>query len=219
MATFTRLEWEDFICQFPNRFKITDNGDGTVTITDEPGEILQEGTPVNAENLNRIEVAIEELTKQHENVMNAENNLSDLTDKAAARNNLGLGSASTKDVNDFLERSKVLADLPNKKIARDNLGLGSAALLDDKDVLKKEDNLLGIENPSKARENLGLGSAATKSSGDFLEKKDNLSGLYSPSQARNNLGLKNAATKNIYFGTTAPTANQLNEGDLFFVYV
>ena len=48
------IEFKDRIVEFPNRYSLTDNGDGTYTLTPFPGEITEEGTPVNAGNLNEI---------------------------------------------------------------------------------------------------------------------------------------------------------------------
>jgi hypothetical protein len=48
-------QWFDHIVQYPNRFKQTSNGDGTITETPVPGEILQQGTPQNAANFNNNE--------------------------------------------------------------------------------------------------------------------------------------------------------------------
>jgi len=48
------IEFKDRIVEFPNRYAMSDNGDGTYTLTPFPGEITEEGTPVNAGNLNEI---------------------------------------------------------------------------------------------------------------------------------------------------------------------
>ncbi|MEC0211830.1 pyocin knob domain-containing protein [Paenibacillus ehimensis] len=50
--------WVDRLVDKPNRFRITDNGDGTVSITPEPGTITAGGTPFNAANMNHIEQGI-----------------------------------------------------------------------------------------------------------------------------------------------------------------
>jgi len=57
---YTPTEWKDHIVQHPNRFRVIDNGDGTVDILDEHGEILQQGTPVDASRLNKMEKGIKE---------------------------------------------------------------------------------------------------------------------------------------------------------------
>ena len=48
------IDFKDRIVEFPNRYSLTDNGDGTYTLTPFPGEITEEGTPVNAGNQNEI---------------------------------------------------------------------------------------------------------------------------------------------------------------------
>lgn len=49
------MRWLDRLVQFPKRFIMTDNGDGTITLDPSPGTVTQAGTPVNASNLNVIE--------------------------------------------------------------------------------------------------------------------------------------------------------------------
>ena len=56
------------------------------------------------------------------------NNLSDVPDKALARENLGIASTSFYDGR-YLAKDSNLADVPNKSTARNNLGLGNSATL------------------------------------------------------------------------------------------
>lgn len=50
--------WEDRIVEKPKTFTVQNNPDGTITLIPAPGQIIQEGTPVNAINLNGIETDI-----------------------------------------------------------------------------------------------------------------------------------------------------------------
>ena len=52
------MPFTDRIVENPRTFTIQNNPDGTVTLIPAPGTILQEGTPVNATNLNAIEESI-----------------------------------------------------------------------------------------------------------------------------------------------------------------
>lgn len=47
--------WKDRVVEKPRTFNIQNNPDGTVTLLPAPGQIIQEGTPVNATNLNGLE--------------------------------------------------------------------------------------------------------------------------------------------------------------------
>ena len=55
-------------------------------------------------------------------------NLADLTDKVAARQSLGLGSAATSNDDRYAIRAANLGDIPDKGAARSNLGLGNAVI-------------------------------------------------------------------------------------------
>lgn len=47
--------WQDRVVEKPRTFNINNNPDGTVTLVPAPGTIIQQGTPVNAANLNGLE--------------------------------------------------------------------------------------------------------------------------------------------------------------------
>lgn len=57
--SYEPTEWKDLLVSNPDRYDVTDNGDGTMTIVpvwvNNEGEVIQKGTPVNAANLNKIE--------------------------------------------------------------------------------------------------------------------------------------------------------------------
>lgn len=55
---YKKTEWKDHIVEYPERFIISANQDETSTITKAQGQIMQDGTPVNAKNLNKIEQGI-----------------------------------------------------------------------------------------------------------------------------------------------------------------
>ena len=50
------INWKDQVCEFPNRFKHNVDGD-KVTLEKDPGTIKQQGTPQNATNFNRMDLA------------------------------------------------------------------------------------------------------------------------------------------------------------------
>lgn len=50
--------WKDHVTEYPNRYKETQNADGTVTLEKQEGTIVQAGTPVSASNLNKQEKGV-----------------------------------------------------------------------------------------------------------------------------------------------------------------
>lgn len=59
MKKYNPTNWEDRIVQFPNRYK--DQNDNVLTLTQDPGEVAQDGTLVEAEKMNNIEDGISHL--------------------------------------------------------------------------------------------------------------------------------------------------------------
>lgn len=53
--SYNRIFWVDHVTEFDGKFKLTDNGDGTVTLEPVEGTILQQGTPQNDPNFNNGE--------------------------------------------------------------------------------------------------------------------------------------------------------------------
>ena len=50
--------WKDAVYQYYQRFRITDNEDGTKNIVREPGTVTQEGTSQNAANFNKMDFGV-----------------------------------------------------------------------------------------------------------------------------------------------------------------
>lgn len=59
MKQYKKTNWLDRIVQFPNRYK--DQNNNVLTLTQDPGEVAQDGTMVEAEIMNNIEDGIEYL--------------------------------------------------------------------------------------------------------------------------------------------------------------
>ena len=47
--------WKDRVVEKPRTFDVTNNPDGSITLEPKPGTIIEEGTPVNAANMNKLE--------------------------------------------------------------------------------------------------------------------------------------------------------------------
>jgi len=52
---YTPTEWANREVEKPRTYIMTDNGDGTITLTPSEGQIFAPGTPLDATNLNKIE--------------------------------------------------------------------------------------------------------------------------------------------------------------------
>ena len=60
--------WKDRIVENPRTFSVQNNPDGTITLIPAPGQVAQEGTPVNAAMLNGIEKDLTELSLISSNI-------------------------------------------------------------------------------------------------------------------------------------------------------
>ena len=63
---YKQTEWQDRVTEFEDRFKVTDNPDGSKTHTPVEGEIIQVGTPQNQTNFNNMENGIQDATMAHQ---------------------------------------------------------------------------------------------------------------------------------------------------------
>ena len=57
-VAYTRTTWKNHVVQHPRTYTLTENQDDTVTLAPAPGDIYQQGTPINDTNLNNIENGI-----------------------------------------------------------------------------------------------------------------------------------------------------------------
>ena len=55
---YQKTEWKDQNVENPRTYSMRDNGNDTVTLLDAFGTVTELGTPVNAENMNKIENGI-----------------------------------------------------------------------------------------------------------------------------------------------------------------
>lgn len=55
---YVKTVWKNRIVERPRTFRQQQNADGTVTLIPEEGQIIEPGTPVNAQNLNNIDDAV-----------------------------------------------------------------------------------------------------------------------------------------------------------------
>ncbi|MEG2412384.1 MAG: hypothetical protein RSA29_10535 [Clostridium sp.] len=55
---YTKTVWKDRIVEKPRTYDVTNNLDGSITLTPKSGLITEEGTPISASNMNNIEDGI-----------------------------------------------------------------------------------------------------------------------------------------------------------------
>ena len=55
---YTPTEWTNREVEKPRTYVMTDNGDGTITLTPSEGKVFATGTPLDATNLNKMEQQI-----------------------------------------------------------------------------------------------------------------------------------------------------------------
>ena len=53
--SYEPINWKDRIVEKPRTYNVQNNPDGTITLIPAPGTVIEEGTPVNAANLNKLE--------------------------------------------------------------------------------------------------------------------------------------------------------------------
>ena len=56
---YNKTIWKEREVEFPNRFVLVDNGDGTVTLTPSFGTVIQAGTPLSVLNMQKIDDQLE----------------------------------------------------------------------------------------------------------------------------------------------------------------
>jgi len=193
-------------------FALANNAGGTQAAVGSSWDVLQY-------NLNGVLLAI--------------NNLSDLTNVATARTNLGLGTAATTNSSAYAtaaqgtlasgsaQKSANLSDLASAATARTNLGLGTAATTASTDyataaqgtlatgAAQKASNLSDLASAATARTNLGLGTAATTASTDYATAAQGTlaSGAAQKSANLSDLATVSTARTNLGLGTAATTAS------------
>jgi hypothetical protein len=57
---YEKTVWVNRIVERPKTFQLQQNVDSTVTLIPQEGEVFEEGTPVTAENMNKIENELEQ---------------------------------------------------------------------------------------------------------------------------------------------------------------
>ena len=109
------MPFTDRIVENPRTFTIQNNPDGTVTLIPAPGTILQEGTPVNATNLN----AIEESIATHEEDATTAHGINTKVEKPATATADRIAVFDT-DQNKIKDSGKAVADLQSNAKSQGN---------------------------------------------------------------------------------------------------
>lgn len=112
-------KWLDHVTEFPNRRKITDNGDGTQEVVKAQGEVIQQGTPQSATNFNNLETGVFDANIAMSLFMNFARQLGWRTDALETATVQEVGTVSLTNSQHFpFNSSKKSVALANR---RDNL--------------------------------------------------------------------------------------------------
>lgn len=65
---YSKTIWKNRVVEKPRTFTVTNNPDGTITLTPSEGTIVEAGTPITSENMNKIEQGIEDAHISIENI-------------------------------------------------------------------------------------------------------------------------------------------------------
>lgn len=60
---YAKTNWKDRIVENPRTYDLTNNVDGSIILTPKPGEIIEEGTPISASRMNKIEEKLHDVDK------------------------------------------------------------------------------------------------------------------------------------------------------------
>lgn len=58
IKSYTPTEWQDHYVERPQTYVVKENADGTITLVSMEGQIIKQGTPLNASNFNNMEAGI-----------------------------------------------------------------------------------------------------------------------------------------------------------------
>jgi len=118
---YVKTDWKDRVVEKPRTFILQNNGDGTVTLVPSPGTVVEEGTPVNAANLNKIETLLEglgDVTYEVATKVEAEAGASDVKYMTPLRVkehfNNALNSPMGGDIVMYMRDGKILTDSLSK---------------------------------------------------------------------------------------------------------
>lgn len=78
--TYQKTTWKNKLVERPGTYTFRQNADGSVTLLPSEGKVIETGTPVNADNMNKIENMLEYLEKKEitEDVIVTENKINDI---------------------------------------------------------------------------------------------------------------------------------------------
>ncbi|MDO4620046.1 MAG: hypothetical protein Q4B09_05420 [Lachnospiraceae bacterium] len=60
--SYTRINWKDHIVERPKTYDVTHNEDDTVTLAESNGHVHQQGTPLSANNFNKMDEALQHIS-------------------------------------------------------------------------------------------------------------------------------------------------------------
>ncbi len=102
---YKRTEWKDKVVQYPHRYRESQNSDGSIDHTLEPGTVTQAGTPLNASNFNNMEGGIVDMNLVAGIIMNGVKTMADISASPLNRNAIyrgkNLGTVTPANIGAF----------------------------------------------------------------------------------------------------------------------
>ena len=91
---YSKTNWQDRIVQNPSTYSKRENADGTLTLTPAPGVVTNQGTPIKAEYMNKIELGLEDAHNSIDSIMAGTSTVPKSTSATSASNSAKLNNKS-----------------------------------------------------------------------------------------------------------------------------
>lgn len=159
-----------------NGVVIGNNGSAATAITGTANQVLRRNAANTAYEFYTLPSYLTSYTETDPNALLKANNLSDLTNTATARTNLGLGTAATQNSSAFTAANTAITGATKTKITYDSKGLVTAGADATTSDISEGSNLYYTN--ARARAAVSLSFSTSGSSGAASGTYDNSTGIF-----------------------------------------